>query len=60
METSCNYLRPFDLEVRWRKSGATIFRMRKDGRLPPFDFHIGGRPVGWRLETIERLERGGK
>jgi hypothetical protein len=34
--------------------------MERDGRLPPRDFFIGGVAVGWRPETIEAAERGGK
>jgi len=51
------YFRPIDLSRRWNKSPPTIWRMRRDGHLPPFDFAIAGRPSGWRRETIERLEQ---
>jgi hypothetical protein len=54
------HLTTADLQRRWRKSAPTIGRMLRDGRLPPKDFYLGGQPVGWRIETIETIERGGK
>ena len=39
-------------------SAPTRWRMERDGRLPPRDVYIGGKPVGWRPETLEAAQRG--
>lgn len=49
---------PRDLEVYLNISPVTVWRMTRDGRLPPRDAYIGGRPIGWRRSTIERALRG--
>ena len=52
-------LRPKDMQRRWGHSKPTVWRMEKDGRLPPRDaFDALGQPVGWLVSTIERVERG--
>lgn len=49
---------PRGLEVRYGWSAPTRWRAERDGRVPPRDFYIGGRPVGWRPETLDRAEPG--
>lgn len=49
---------PTDLQERWGYSKSTLWRLEKDRKLPPRDFFIGGKPVGWKPETIEAHERG--
>lgn len=51
-------LYPHELEHRWGRGSVTIWRMQRDGRLPPRDWFIGGKAVGWRISTIEALESG--
>ena len=50
-------LRPFHLAERYQCSAPTIWRMQRDGRLPARDVHLGGKPIGWRLSTLEAAER---
>ncbi|HEY1891981.1 MAG TPA: hypothetical protein VGG63_16375 [Steroidobacteraceae bacterium] len=49
---------PRGLEVRYAISLSTRWRWEREGRLPARDVFIGGAPIGWRPETIERAERG--
>jgi predicted DNA-binding transcriptional regulator AlpA len=51
-------LRPQDLELRYNISAPTRWRWERDGRLPPRDVFIGGKPEGWRRETLEAADRG--
>lgn len=44
---------PIGLEKQLGVSSPTRWRMEKDGRLPKRDFLIGGKPVGWRPETLQ-------
>lgn len=56
IESVPTVLWPQDLERRYNKNSSTIFRMTRDGRLPPHDVQLGTRR-GWYRETIERHER---
>jgi len=49
---------PRGLRDRYGVSGPTLWRWERAGKLPKRDVFVGGRPVGWRPETIERAERG--
>lgn len=49
---------PADLQRRLNISLTTRWKWEKSGRLPPRDFFIGGKAVGWHLSTLERAERG--
>jgi predicted DNA-binding transcriptional regulator AlpA len=51
-------LRPRDIEQRYGISVATRCRWEAAGKLPPRDFYIGGDAIGWRLSTLEAMERG--
>ena len=50
-------LYPCELEHRQGYSAVTRWRMERDGRLPPRDWIVGGKAVGWRITTIEASER---
>ena len=47
---------PHQLARRWSVHFTTIWKARVDGKIPAYDFKLGGR-FGWRLETIEAFER---
>jgi predicted DNA-binding transcriptional regulator AlpA len=47
---------PRGLEERYGWSAPTRWRAERDGRVPPRDFFIGGRAVGWRPETLAAAE----
>ena len=49
---------PRGLRDRYGVSAPTLWRWERAGKLPKRDVFVGGRPVGWRPETIERAERG--
>jgi predicted DNA-binding transcriptional regulator AlpA len=49
---------PQGLMERWGIGAVTIWRMERDGRLPPRDFFIAKKPVGWRIATITAIEAG--
>lgn len=49
---------PRGVELRLGVSPITRWRMERDGRLPPRDFFIGGKAVGWRVETMAAAESG--
>jgi hypothetical protein len=50
-------LRPLDLAHRYRVADFTVLRWEKAGRLPPRDYIKSGKPRGWMLETILKVER---
>lgn len=43
---------------RYGITHVSLWRWEKAGKLPPRDVFIGGRALGWRLETILRAEAG--
>jgi hypothetical protein len=49
---------PRGLEVRYGITGATRRIWEKKGLLPKRDCFVGGKPAGWRPETLVRAERG--
>lgn len=49
---------PAGVSERYGISSVTRWRMERDGRLPPRDVFIAGKPVGWRPTTLEAAERG--
>ena len=49
---------PRGLRDRYGVSAPTLWRWERAGKLPKRDVFLGGRPIGWRPETIERAERG--
>jgi len=49
---------PRGLELRYGWTQPTRWRAEHDGRLPARDVYIGGKPVGWRPDTIAAAERG--
>jgi predicted DNA-binding transcriptional regulator AlpA len=55
--TAC--LWPRAVEAYFGISSPTRWRWERLGLLPPRDVFVGGRPVGWRPETIERAAAGG-
>lgn len=44
---------PRGVEQQLGVSDVTRWRMECDGRLPPRDFFLGDKPVGWRPSTLE-------
>lgn len=40
---------------RYRIARETFWRWRKEGRFPPPDVNVAGRP-GWRAETVRKYE----
>lgn len=51
-------LYPGDIERRYRISNTSRQRWERQRKLPPRDFNVGGKPKGWKLETILAAERG--
>lgn len=49
---------PKGLEERYGISKTTRWLWEQQGKLPPRDFHVGNKPEGWYLSTIEAAERG--
>jgi predicted DNA-binding transcriptional regulator AlpA len=41
-----------------RVSRVTLWRMEQDGRLPPRDFTLGYKAIGWYRETLDAALRG--
>ena len=56
--TACIW--PRGVEQRYDISAPTRWRWERQGLLPPRDVYIGGRAVGWRPETLEVADRGGR
>ena len=56
--TACIW--PRGVEQRYDISAPTRCRGERQGLLPARDVYIGGRAVGWRPETLETAERGGR
>ncbi len=56
--TACVW--PKGVEQRYGISAPTRWRWERQGLLPPRDVYIGGRAVGWRPETLEVADRGGR
>jgi predicted DNA-binding transcriptional regulator AlpA len=54
--TACIW--PRGVEQRYDISSPTRWRWEKERRLPPRDVFVGGRPVGWRPETLDAADRG--
>ena len=51
-------MRPGDVERYYGVSLPTRWRWERLGLLPARDVYVGGRPYGWRRETIERAAAG--
>ncbi len=49
---------PKAIEERYNISKTTRWLWEQQGKLPPRDVYVGGRPMGWKPETIERAEAG--
>jgi hypothetical protein len=49
---------PRGIEDRYGISAVTRYRWERAGRLPARDVIVGGKPVGWKPETLERADRG--
>jgi len=49
---------PLGVEKRYDISAATRIRWERIGVLPRRDVFIGGRPQGWKPETLENSDRG--
>lgn len=49
---------PSGAQKRYGVSAPTLWRWEKDGKLPPRDVFVGGKPVGWRPETLDAADRG--
>lgn len=45
---------PKGLEERLGVSPVTRWRMEKDGRIPPRDVFLDGKPIGWKPATADR------
>lgn len=48
---------PGGVEEMFDVSPPTRWRMERDGRLPPRDYYVGGKAVGWRPETLDAASR---
>jgi len=51
-------LLPKEVAIRYRIADYTRSRWEREGKLPKRDFFIGGKPRGWKLETLLRAEAG--
>jgi hypothetical protein len=51
---------PVGVEQKLGCSKNTRRRMERDGRLPPRDFFIGGKAIGWRPDTLATAFAGGR
>lgn len=49
---------PRELCQRYGIDPCTRWRWERSKRLPPRDFYVGGKAVGWRRETLEVAEAG--
>lgn len=49
---------PRGVEERYDISAPTRWRWERVGLLPARDVFVGGKPVGWRPETLEAADRG--
>ena len=49
---------PGDILTRYGISAITRWRWEREGKLPPRDFMIGGKVIGWHPATLEAAERG--
>ncbi len=49
---------PRGVEKRYGISLNTRLRWERAGRLPARDFFLGGKPKGWRPETLDAADRG--
>lgn len=54
--TACVW--PSGVQLRYGISAPTRWRWERAGMLPPRDVFIGGKPKGWRPETLEAADRG--
>jgi hypothetical protein len=54
--TACIW--PSGVQLRYDISAPTRWRWEKVGLLPRRDVFVGGKPVGWRPETLEAADRG--
>jgi hypothetical protein len=49
---------PRGVEERYGISAPTRWRWERDRLLPARDVFMGGKPIGWRPETLEAADRG--
>ena len=49
---------PRGAEERYGISLSTRWRWEREKKLPPRDVYVGGRPIGWRPETLDRADEG--
>ena len=49
---------PGGVAERYGVTHYTVLRWEKSGQLPPRDVYIGGRPMGWRPETLDAADSG--
>jgi hypothetical protein len=49
---------PLGIQKRYDISAPTRWRWEKCGLLPPRDVFVGGRPIGWKPETLDAADRG--
>jgi hypothetical protein len=54
--TACVW--PRGVELRYDISAPTRWRWERLGLLPARDVFVGGKPVGWKPETLDTADRG--